>query len=66
MSLTDLYIKSLEQQVIDLTQDCHYLLSLLNTEDNIDWDNWPQGKKIKEHLEHSKDFFAYKTRKSRK
>lgn len=57
MSLQELHIKALEQQVVNLTRDCHYLMSLLNSTDNIDWDSWEQGRKIKEDLEHSKDFF---------
>lgn len=57
MSFQELHIKALEDQVINLTRDCHYLISLLNQSEEIDWDNWPQGQKIKEHLEHSKDFF---------
>lgn len=57
MSFQELHIKALEEQVVNLTRDCHYLMSLLNQTDEIDWDNWPQGRKIKEDLEHSKDFF---------
>jgi len=57
MSLQELHIRALEDQVLNLTRDCHYLMSLLNTEDNIDWDSWEQGRKIKEDLERSKDFF---------
>ena len=57
MSFQELRIKALEEQVVNLTRDCHYLMSLLNQTDEIDWDNWPQGRKIKEDLEHSKDFF---------
>ena len=59
MSLQELQIRELKDQIINLTRDCHYLMSLLNTEDNIDWNNWPQGQKIKEDLEHSKDFFDH-------
>lgn len=57
MSLQELHIKALEQQVVDLTRDCYYLMSLLNSTDEIDWDSWEQGRKIKEDLERSKDFF---------
>ena len=57
MSLQELHIRALEDQVVNLTRDCHYLMSLLNTDGNIDWDSWPQGQKIKEDLERSKDFF---------
>ena len=57
MSLQELHIKALEEQVANLTRDCHYLISLLNQSDEIDWENWPQGKNIKEDLERSKDFF---------
>ena len=57
MSLQELHIRALEDQVMNLTRDCYYLMSLLNTEDNIDWDSWDQGRKIKEDLERSKDFF---------
>lgn len=57
MSLQELHTRALEEQVINLTQDCHYLISLLNQVDEIDWDSWPQGQKIKEHLDRSKDFF---------
>lgn len=57
MSLQELHIKALEEQVQDLTRDCYYLLSLLNQAEKIDWNSWPQGQKIKEHLERSKDFF---------
>lgn len=57
MSLQELHVKALEHQVQDLTRDCYYLLSLLNCSGEIDWKNWPQGQKIKEHLERSKDFF---------
>ena len=57
MSLQELHIRALEDQVLNLTRDCHYLMSLLNSTDNIDWDSWEQGRKIKEDLEHSKDFF---------
>lgn len=57
MSLQELHVKALEEQVVNLTRDCHYLISLLNQSDEIDWENWSQGKKIKEDLEHSKDFF---------
>ena len=59
MSLQELQIRALKDQIINLTRDCHYLMSLLNTESNIDWDNWPQGQKIKEDLERSKDFFDH-------
>lgn len=59
MSLQELQIRALKDQIINLTRDCHYLMSLLNTEGNIDWDNWPQGQKIKEDLERSKDFFDH-------
>lgn len=58
MSLQELHIRALEDQVLNLTRDCHYLMSLLNTEDNIDWDSWEQGRRIKEDLERSKDFFG--------
>lgn len=47
--------EALKNQVVALTQDCHYLLSLLNSTDEIDWDNWPAGKKIKEDLEWSQE-----------
>ena len=57
MSFQELHIRALEDQVMNLTRDCHYLMSLLNTEDNIDWDSWEQGRRIKEDLERSKDFF---------
>lgn len=33
-------------------------MSLLNSTDNIDWDGWEQGRRIKEDLERSKDFFG--------
>ena len=59
MSLQELQIRALKDQIINLTRDCHYLMSLLNTEGNVDWDNWPQGQKIKEDLERSKDFFDH-------
>jgi len=58
MSLQELHLRALEEQVVNLTRDCHYLMSLLNTEGDIDWDNWEQGRRIKEDLERSKDFFA--------
>jgi len=57
MSLQELHIRALEDQVLNLTRDCHYLMSLLNSTDNIDWDSWEQGRRIKEDLERSKDFF---------
>jgi len=57
MSLQELHIRALEDQVVNLTRDCHYLMSLLNSTDEIDWDNWDQGRKIKEDLERSKEFF---------
>lgn len=57
MSLQELHIRALEDQVLNLTRDCYYLLSLLNQAEEIDWNSWPQGQKIKEHLERSKDFF---------
>ncbi len=65
MSLQELHIKALEDQVANLTRDCHYLLSLLNTTDNIDWENWEQGKQIREDLERSKDFFEAAERKKK-
>ena len=58
MSLQELHIRALEDQVLNLTRDCHYLMSLLNSTDNIDWDSWEQGRRIKEDLERSKDFFG--------
>lgn len=57
MSFQELHIKALEEQIVNLTRDCHYLISLLNSTDEIDWDSWEQGRKIKEDLERSKDFF---------
>ena len=66
MSLQELHIRALEDQVLNLTRDCHYLMSLLNSTDDIDWDNWEQGRRIKEDLERSKDFFAAMRRRSEK
>ena len=63
MSLQELHVKALEQQVADLTRDCYYLLSLINDFEEIDWDSWQEGQKIRNHLERSKDFF--KAMKSR-
>ncbi len=57
MSFQELHIRALEDQVLNLTRDCYYLMSLLNSTDEIDWDSWEQGRKIKEDLERSKDFF---------
>ncbi len=49
--------KNIKNQVLDLTRDCYYLLSLLNKTDEIDWDNWEEGRKIKSHLKNSDNFF---------
>ena len=66
MSLQELHIKALKDQIANLTSDCHYLISLLNQTDEIDWDNWPQGRKIKHDLERSKEFFKVNTFKERR
>lgn len=65
MSFQELHIRALEDQVLNLTRDCYYLMSLLNAEDNIDWDSWEQGRKIKEDLERSKDFFDVAQRRQK-
>lgn len=66
MSLQERYTHSLESQIADLTKDCYYLISLLNQTEEIDWENWPQGQKIKEHLNRSKVIFdAIELRKKR-
>lgn len=47
--------EALRNQVVALTMDCHYLISLLNSNDEIDWENWPEGKKIKDDIEWSQE-----------
>lgn len=47
--------EALRNQVVALTMDCHYLISLLNSNDEIDWENWPEGKKIKDDVERSQE-----------
>ena len=66
MSFQELHIRALEDQVLNLTRDCHYLMSLLNSTDEIDWDSWEQGRRIKADLEHSKDFFEARQRREEK
>ena len=51
--MVDPYTQALRNQVAALSKDCHYLISLLNTTDNIDWDGWPEGKAIMKDLERS-------------
>ncbi len=57
MSLEERRIISMEKQIIDLTKDCYYLLSLICRNDGIEVKDWPEGQKIVEDLEHSKLFF---------
>ena len=47
--------EALRNQVVALTRDCHYLISLLNSTDEIDWESWSEGKKIKADLEWSQE-----------
>ena len=51
--MVDPYTEALRNQVAALSKDCHYLISLLNTTDNIDWEGWPEGKAIMEDLKRS-------------
>lgn len=51
---TERTLAELRNQVAALSKDCYYLISLLNTTENIDWDNWPEGQAIREHLEKSR------------
>ena len=53
MSIQEKRIANLEQQVVELTKDCYYLMSLISTDGGVNTQDWPEGRKIVEDLDRS-------------
>ena len=56
--MIDPHTQALKNQVVALTRDCYYLISLLNSTENIDWEGWPEGAEILKHLEQSESLLS--------